>query len=87
VLSIASLVVLPFQKVCANCYVAKVTISQKGGDYCNAYRSKSMIQKLSFFRGSIATNDEFVLLTIEGKWLEAIVHMTESKFLDIPCPK
>ncbi len=46
-----------------------------------------MIQKLSFFRGSIATNDEFVLLTIEGKWLEAIVHMTESKFLDIPCPK
>jgi hypothetical protein len=28
-----------------------------------------------------------MLLTIEGKWLEAIVHMTKSKFLDLPCPK
>jgi len=26
-------------------------------------------------------------LTIEGKWLEAIVHMTKSKFLDLPHPK
>jgi hypothetical protein len=28
-----------------------------------------------------------VLLTIEGKWLEAIVHMTEFEFLDLPHPK
>jgi hypothetical protein len=28
-----------------------------------------------------------MLLTIEGKWLEAIVHMTESKFLDLLCSK
>jgi hypothetical protein len=86
-LSIASLIVLPFQKICANCHVANVTISPTCGVYCNAYRSKSTIQKLRFFRGSIATNDALVLLTIEGKWLESIVHMTESKFLDIPCPK
>jgi hypothetical protein len=26
-------------------------------------------------------------LTIEGKWLEAIVHMKKSEFLDLPCPK
>ncbi len=29
-------------------------------------------------------NDEHVLLTIEGKWLEAIVHMTKFEFLDLP---
>jgi hypothetical protein len=28
-----------------------------------------------------------MLLTIEGKWLEAIVHMIESEFLDLPSPK
>jgi hypothetical protein len=28
-----------------------------------------------------------VFLIIENKWLEAIVHMTESEFLDLPCPK
>jgi hypothetical protein len=28
-----------------------------------------------------------VLLTIEGKWLEAIVHMTKSEFLDLLHPK
>jgi len=28
-----------------------------------------------------------MLLTIEGKWLEAIVHMIESKFLDLPSSK
>ncbi len=46
-----------------------------------------MIQKSGFLHGSIATNDELVLLTIEGKWLEAIMHMTASKFLDLLCPK
>jgi len=35
----------------------------------------------------MVTNDEFVLLTIKCKWLEAIVHMTESQFLDLPRPK
>jgi hypothetical protein len=28
-----------------------------------------------------------VLLTIEGKWLEAIVHMKEFEFLDLSHPK
>jgi hypothetical protein len=28
-----------------------------------------------------------VLLTIEGKWLEVVVHMIESKFLDLSLPK
>jgi hypothetical protein len=46
-----------------------------------------MVQKLGFPRGSIATNDELMLLTIKGKWLETIVHMIESKFLDLLCPK
>jgi hypothetical protein len=54
-----------------------VTISPTSGVYCNAcYRSKSTVQKSSFLRGSIITNDEPMLLTIESKWLEVIVHMT-----------
>jgi hypothetical protein len=50
--------------------------------------SKSIVQKLNFFCGSITTNDELMLLTIEGKWFEAIVHMmTKSKFLYLFHPK
>ncbi len=46
-----------------------------------------MIQKSRFFCDSIATNDELVLLTIEGKWLEAIVAMRKFEFLDLFRPK
>jgi hypothetical protein len=53
----------------------------------NTCHSKSTIQKLGFLCGSITTNDELVLLIIESKWLEAIVHMTQSEFLDLPRPK
>jgi hypothetical protein len=42
---------------------------------------KSKVQKLDFLHVSIATNNEFMLLTIEGKWLKAIVHMTRMHFL------
>jgi hypothetical protein len=87
VLSIISLTTPPFQKVCANCHVTNVIISPTGGVHCNVCCPKSMVQNLCFLHGSIATNDEHVLLTIEGKWLEAIVHMTKSKFLDLPHPK
>ncbi len=34
-----------------------------------------------------STNDEVVLLTIEGKWPETIVHMAKFEFLDLSCPK
>jgi len=37
---------------------------------------KSKVKKLDFLHASIATNNELMLLTIEGKWLKAIVHMT-----------
>ncbi len=77
-------ITFPFQKVCGNCHVANVTIFITCGVYCTTCHSKSMVQKLSFLHGSIATNDKPVLLTIEAKWLETIVHMTESKFLDLP---
>ncbi len=86
VLSIINPSALPFQKVCGNCHVTNVTISPMGGVYYNAC-SKSTVQKLNFLHGSIATNDELVLLTIEGKWLEVIVYMTKSEFLDLPHPK
>ncbi len=75
VLSIASLVVPPFQKVCGNCHITDVIISPMGSVHWNIFHLKSMIQKSRFFCDSIATNDELVLLTIEGKWLEAILRM------------
>jgi hypothetical protein len=83
VLSIASPIVPPFYKKCGNCHVTNVTISLAGDVYCNVCRLKSTIQKLGFLCGSIATNDELVLLIIKGKWLEAIVHMIEFEFLDL----
>jgi hypothetical protein len=43
--------------------------------------------KIKFLCGSIVTNVELVLLTIEGKWIEAIVHMMEYELLDLPHPK
>jgi hypothetical protein len=46
-----------------------------------------MVQKLNFLHGSIATNDEPMLLTIDDKWFEIIVHMIKSEFLDLPHPK
>jgi hypothetical protein len=56
VLSIVSPATLPFQKVCGNYHVVDVTISPTSGVYCNACHSKSTIEKLGFFCGSIATN-------------------------------
>jgi hypothetical protein len=87
VLSITSLITFPFQKVCGNFHVVDVIVSPMDGVHCNVCHSKSMIQKLGFLRGSITTNDELVLLTIEAKWLKAIVHMTKSKFLNLLHPK
>jgi hypothetical protein len=82
-LSIVSLDAPPFQKVCGNCHAVDVTISPISGVYCNICYSKSTVQKLGFLHGSIATNDEHVLLTIEGKWFEAIVHMIKFEFLNL----
>jgi hypothetical protein len=67
VLSITNLIALPFQKICGNCHIVDVIISSMGGVHCNGCHSKSMVQKLGFFRGFIAINDELMLLIIEGK--------------------
>jgi hypothetical protein len=87
VLSIISPIVFSIQKVCGNCHVANVIISPTSGVHCNVCCSKSMVQKLNFLHGSIATNDEPMLLTIDDKWFEIIVHMIKSEFLDLPHPK
>ncbi len=59
------------------------------GDLFSCYNtcSKSTMKKLDFLHGSIITNDEFVLLTIESKWFETIMHMTKYEFLGLPCRK
>jgi hypothetical protein len=38
-----------------------------GGVHYNVYHSQIIVQKLGFLFGSIATNDELVLLTIKGR--------------------
>jgi hypothetical protein len=55
--------------------------------HCIIYCSKSKVHKSSFLRGSITTNDGPILSTIEGKWLETIVHMTKFEFLNLAHPK
>jgi hypothetical protein len=87
VLSITSPIVPPSQKVCANCHIVDVIISPMGSVHYNACCSKSTIQKSGFLHDSITTNDEHVLLTIEAKWFEVIMHMTESEFLYLHHPK
>ncbi len=86
-LFITNLVASPFQKVCGNYYVTDVIICSTSHVHCNACHSKSKVDKSSFLQGSIATNDGPILLTIEGKWLEAIVHMAKFGFLNLVCPK
>ncbi len=73
--------------MCENRHEVDVIIFPTGGVHCNACRSKSMVQKLGFLHGFIITNDEPMLLTIDGKWFEIIVHMIESEFLDLLRPK
>jgi len=51
--------------------------------HCNVYHSKSHVHKSSFLWGSIATNDGLILVTIDGKWLEAIMHMTKFEFINL----
>jgi hypothetical protein len=67
VLSIANHVTTPFEKVCGKCHVVDIMIYPTGGVHYNTCFSKSMVQKLHFLHGSIATNDEHVLLIIECK--------------------
>ncbi len=46
-----------------------------------------IVQNQMFLWDSITTKDEFILLTIEGKWLEVIVHMIEFELLNLIHPK
>jgi hypothetical protein len=48
---------------------------------CNVYHGKTTIKKVGYLHASIATAKDPIILTIEGKWLEGVVHMSESNFL------
>jgi BarA-like signal transduction histidine kinase len=77
----------PFQKVCGNRCVANIIILPIGHVHCNVCYSKSMAKKSRFLSATITTCKEPMLLTIENKWLEAILCMIESMFLALPCSK
>jgi hypothetical protein len=87
VLSIANLITPPFQKIGGNYHVVDVIICLISDVHYNVCRSKSKVHKSGFFQGSIATNDGHILLTTEGKWLEAVVHMIEFEILNLFHPK
>jgi hypothetical protein len=53
----------------------------------NVCHSKSKVHKLGFLRGSIATNDGPILLTIEGKCFEVTMYLTKFEFLNLAHPK
>jgi BarA-like signal transduction histidine kinase len=77
----------PFQKVCGNYCLIDIIISPTSDVYSNACCSKSKAVKSKFLCATIITNKEPMLLTIKGKWLEAIVHMTKLLFLALPQSK
>jgi len=81
VLSIASFATPPFQKVCGNRHVANIIISLTSDVHCNVCRSKPKDVNFEFLCATILTIEKHMLLTIEGKWLETIVHMIEFTFL------
>ncbi len=87
VLSIINLTTPPFQKMCKNYHVIDVIICSMSDVHCNACHSKSNVHNSSFLRDSIATKDDPILLTIERKWLEVVVHMKEFEFLNLTHPK
>jgi hypothetical protein len=65
-----------------------VVASTNDNVHCNVCGVKTTIKKVGFLSASIApTIGDHVFFTIEGKWLEAIVGMSEANFLIWPRPK
>jgi len=54
-----------------------IIISPTNDCHCIVHCLKSKVGNLDILRASIAINDEFVLLIIEGKWFKVIVNMLE----------
>jgi len=72
--------------MCGNFHVLKIIKYLIGNEHCNVYYSKSKVHKsMPLLHGSIIMNDERLLITIDGKWLEAFVHITKATFLNLPC--
>jgi hypothetical protein len=57
-----------------------IIISPTNDCHCIVHCMKSKVENLGILCASIAINDEFVLLTIEGKWLKVIVNMLEDHY-------
>lgn len=58
-------------------HVTNVIICSMSDVYYNVCHSKSKVHESSFLPSSIVTNDGPILLSIEGKWFEVIMHMTK----------
>jgi len=79
---------LPLQKLCAKCHALYIVVSTTNDDVnCNLYHGKTTIKKARYLHTSIVTTEDPIIFTIKGKWLEVMVHMLETNFLILPCPK
>ncbi len=54
-----------------------IIISPTNDCHCHVHCLESKVENFGILCASIAINDEFVLLTIEGKWFKVIVNMLE----------
>ncbi len=83
-LSIISLTMFQFYKACGNYCVTDIIIFFTNNAHCNVCCSKFKVKKSSMFHGFIATKNELMLITIDDKLLEAIIHMFKATFLNLP---
>ncbi len=79
---------LPLQKLCVKCHALDTIVSTTNDDVnCNVCHGKTTIKKARYLCASIATTEDPIILTIEGKWIKGVVHMLETNFLILPHPK
>jgi len=69
--------VFPFGKYVQIVVNQNIVISPTNDCHCTVHCLKSKVENLGVLPASIAINDEFVLLPIEGKWLKVIVNILE----------
>jgi len=79
---------LPLRKQYVKCHTLDIVVSTTNDDVnCNVCHGKTTTKKARYLCASIATTRDPIILTIESKWLEGVVHMLETNFLILPCPK
>ncbi len=64
-----------------------VFVATNDNVHCNVCCVKITIKKVAYLRTLIKTIENLIILTIESKWLEAMMSMSKVNFLIQPHPK